>query len=152
MIGQQLHAGRGPAGLDLGPPLDLGEEHRHVRRRIRPGQVLGQFEERDHRPVAFRGGLAVGDDVAADAEFALEGGRQPGHQRFLACDPRERAGHPHRAADLRPREESLAADVERDPGGPERRLDGGELGVRPHEDRHRAVRGPVPPERPDRAQ
>ena len=62
----------------------------------------------------------------------------------------ERAGHPHRAADLRSREEPLAADVERDPGGPERGLDGGELGVRSDEDRHRAVCGPGPRERPDR--
>ena len=53
VVGQELDAGRRPAGLDLGPPLDLGEERRHVRRGIGPGQVLGELEERDDRAVAF---------------------------------------------------------------------------------------------------
>ena len=150
MVGQEFDAGRGPAGLDLGSSLDLGEERRHVRRRIGSGEVFRKLEERDDRTMTFRRGLALGDRVAAHAELALEGGRQPGHQRFLACDAGERTGHPHRASDLRAREEPLAADVEWDPSGPERSLDRGELGVRSHEDRDGSMCGPRPPERPDR--
>ena len=92
VVGQELDAGRGPAGLDRRPPLDLGEERRDVGGRLGPDQVLGQLEERDDRAVALAGRLAVGDRVATDPQLAFEDRSQASHQRLLARDP----GRAHR--------------------------------------------------------
>ena len=95
-------------------------------------------------------GLAVGDGVAPDAELAREGRLESFDERGVALDPPERLGDPDRAADLGSGEESLAADVERDPGDAHRALDGGQLGVGADEDGDRPVRGAGRDERPDR--
>ena len=150
MVREQLDARRLATGLDRGPARDLGEERRDVRRGIGPHKVVGEFEERDDRAVAFARRLAVGDAVAADAELARERGLETLGEGRVALGSAERLGDTDRAADLRPREEAFASDVERDPGRAHRALDGGQLGVRPDEDRDRAVRGAGRRERPDR--
>ena len=149
VVGQQLDPGRLATGLDGRSPGDLGEEGRDVRARTRPEEVVGKLEQSDDRAVALTCRLAIRDDVAPHTELARECRLQALGQRRVALGATEAFGNTDGPTDLRPGEEPLTTDVERDAGDAHRALDGGQLGIGPDEDGHRAVRRARRSERPD---
>ena len=114
VVRQELDACRLATGLDRRPAGDLLEERPDVSRGIRAHEILGKLEQGHDSAVPLARGLAVGDRVAPDAELALEGRRQALDERRVIHDPPDRLGDTDRATHLRPREESLATDVEWD--------------------------------------
>ena len=161
MVRQQLDAGGCSPGFDRRSTLDLRHEGRDIGFRVRRGEIAGKLQQGDHGRVALRRGFPVRYRVAPDPERALELGSKSIDEWHAGVRPsprptsspapdvqpvagsslarRKRTRDAHGPSDFGPPEEPLAADMERDAGPPEGVLERRQLGVRPDEDRHRAV-------------